>query len=527
MEKYLPLNKILTKYCTIILLLVALFSSSLSYATGCSSRVEIENVCQTTYTTIPDVNFEQRLIDIGIDSEGGPTDGQILTADAEAQTSLLSLSSFSISDLTGIEAFINITHLDCSFNQLTSLDVSLNTALTGLNCYSNQLTSLDVSQNTALINLRCNSNQLISLDIRNGNNTNFYLFSATINSLTCISVDDPAYSTANWTEIDPGVVFSPGCDSYTAIPDANFEQKLIDLGIDTEGGPTNGFILTADAEAKTGSLDVSNSSISDLTGIEAFINIAHLNCHSNQLTSLDVSQNIALHTLYCQSNQLSSLDVSQNTALLYFICSSNQLSSLDVSLNTVLKDLRCNSNQLTTLDVSQNMALIQLYCQSNQLSSMDVSLNTVLTKLGCNSNQLTELDVRNGNNTNFTYFNATNNSLTCISVDDPAWSTTNWTNVDAGAVFSPDCDNYTAIPDANFEQKLIDLGFDTDGITGWILNSSAASVTYLYVNSSNISDLTGIEAFIGLTALNCHSNQLTSLDPVSYTHLTLPTNREV
>ncbi|GIR60333.1 MAG: hypothetical protein CM15mP65_29140 [Crocinitomicaceae bacterium] len=75
----------------------------------------------------------------------------------------------------------NLVFLDCGpaiflfnsildSNQITSLDVSQNTALTYLNCNINRLTSLDVSQNTALTYLNCNNNELISLDVRNGNN---------------------------------------------------------------------------------------------------------------------------------------------------------------------------------------------------------------------------------------------------------------------------------------------------------------------------------------------------------------------
>jgi len=51
--------------------------------------------------------------------------------------------------------------------------------------------------------------------------------------------------------------------------------------------------------------------------------------------------------------------------------------------------------------------------------------------LWCYNNQLTSLDVRNGNNINLQYFNAVNNSnLTCINVDDTAWSNANWTTID-------------------------------------------------------------------------------------------------
>ena len=45
--------------------------------------------------------------------------------------------------------------LDCEYNQLTTLDVSNNTALRELYCRNNQLTALDVSNNTALQRLDC------------------------------------------------------------------------------------------------------------------------------------------------------------------------------------------------------------------------------------------------------------------------------------------------------------------------------------------------------------------------------------
>jgi len=44
--------------------------------------------------------------------------------------------------------------------------------------------------------------------------------------------------------------------------------------------------------------------------------------------------------------------------------------------------------------------------------------------------------VRNGNNTNFTDYDSTNNpDLICIFVDDAAYSNTNWTNIDPASTF--------------------------------------------------------------------------------------------
>ena len=276
----------------------------------------------------------------------------------------------------------------------------------------------------------------------------------------------------------------------TLIPDANFEQALINLGYDT--GIPNGSVPTANINTVT-SLNVGyggpggSSNITDLTGIEDFIALTSLGCSFNQLTSLDVSANTALISLNCQNNsitsldlsnntdlyelwigsleltsldisnntdlsilgcfanQLTSLDVSNNTALTEFHCDSNQLTSLDVSNNTALTWLYCSSNELTTLNVSQNTALTGLNCEDNQLTSLDLSNNIALTRIHCNSNDLTILNLKNGNNlnlfgaiipnplipgTNQFGFRADDNpNLGCVIVDDSTYSENNWSEL--------------------------------------------------------------------------------------------------
>ena len=66
----------------------------------------------------------------------------------------------------------------------------------------------------------------------------------------------------------------------------------------------------------------------------------------------------------------------------------------------------------------------------------------------------------------------------------------------------------TAIPDPNFEQALIDLGYDTAPINGSVPTANISGVTNLNVSDKNISDLTGIEDFTALTNLYCGNNQL-------------------
>ena len=67
------------------------------------------------------------------------------------------------------------------------------------------------------------------------------------------------------------------------------------------------------------------------------------------------------------------------------------------------------------------------------------------------------------------------------------------------------------IPDNNFEQALIDLGYD-DIIDGKVAKCNIENVTNLDVSYRNIQDLTGIEYFTSLIILNCNNNNLSVLD---------------
>lgn len=78
----------------------------------------------------------------------------------------------------------------------------------------------------------------------------------------------------------------------------------------------------------------------------------------------------------------------------------------------------------------------------------------------------------------------------------------------------------TAIPDANFEQALINLGYDTGSPDGSVPTANISGVTSLSVGFLNISDLTGIEDFASLERLACGYNQISTLDLSQNTMLT-------
>jgi hypothetical protein len=223
--------------------------------------------------SIPDANFKAYLLgNTAINTDADPN--EISVNEASAFSGSISCSNLSISDFTGIEAFTALMSLDCSDNNISSLDVSQNTALTSLVCSGNNLNTLDVNQNTSLLELdcnnnsigmldvsqntavtilscyennlsslavnqniglttllcasnsintldisqntdltvfRCNHNNLTVLNMKNINTSTLTIFFAASNSLNCIDVDDVAASTSNWTNIDAGVNYSLNC----------------------------------------------------------------------------------------------------------------------------------------------------------------------------------------------------------------------------------------------------------------------------------------------------------------------------
>ena len=209
------------------------------------------------------------------------------------------------------------------------------------------------------------------------------------------------------------ILFSSiGVSQNTTIPDSNFEQALIDLGYDS--GPINGSVPTININ-NIPSLDVQSKNISDLTGIEAFINLTILNCSDNLLTNLNISQNTTLTQLFCNNNQLTTLDVTKLLDLSIFWCDNNGLQNLDVTKNTKLISLVCDGNELMALDVSKNINLNVLSCKSNMLTTIDVTKNTNLSRFQCGTNLISNLDI--SKNINLFVFSCERNQLSTLNTE--------------------------------------------------------------------------------------------------------------
>ncbi len=245
---------------------------------------------------------------------------------------------------------------------------------------------------------------------------------------------------------------------YTQIPDPGFEQFLINEGIDTEQVP-DGQVLTSQINSIV-QLEIfePEPNITDLTGIEDFESLEYLVIGITGLTSLNLSENTNLAAIFCIlnpelehinfngtealeyadifQNGLTSIDVSTNHQLVGLWAYQNQISDINLGENENLIDLVLDENLIIDIDVTGLVNLIGLGCNNNLVTELDLTQNTSLENLFIDSNQLTSLDIRNDNNTLIDIFIATNNpDLQCILVDDAAYSTANWPDIDATTTF--------------------------------------------------------------------------------------------
>jgi hypothetical protein len=180
----------------------------------------------------------------------------------------------------------------------------------------------------------------------------------------------------------------------TLIPDPYFESKLISLGVDSDGA-INGQILSSDAAAVT-YLDIGNSNnqgwITDLIGIDSFVNLVYLSCSGNQITSLSLNNLPLLRKLRVTSNQLTTLNLSSTVNLDTLWASNNLITTIDLSSCVNLVELRFTGNLITTLDLSNNVNLEYIYCYSNELDSIEFSTHPNLTFMSCWGNNLNTID---------------------------------------------------------------------------------------------------------------------------------------
>lgn len=123
---------------------------------------EREDTDRHTYITFADQAFEAYCLET-YDLNG---DGRFSRYEAE-RVLYIDCSGRGVSSLYGIEHFVKLRELNCSENNLLTLDLTHNEWLERLNCSNNELTLLLVDNLRLLDDLRCAHNRLSLLDLRN------------------------------------------------------------------------------------------------------------------------------------------------------------------------------------------------------------------------------------------------------------------------------------------------------------------------------------------------------------------------
>lgn len=358
-------------------------------------------------TNFPDDNFRSWLYEQEYGTDGVLTDEEI------AGIQSISVFNKGIRSLKGIELFTALTELDCSVNDLGSLDVSECTGLTSLICQACGLTSLDVSKNFSLGRLICTGNQLTSLDVSN----HFSLTTLTcdLNQLTTLNVSGCfALSTLSYTSNRiKGAGMDSLVESLPKLGEGNTRwMYVIGSSEDEQNEMTRAQVSAAEAKgwypARWAGYNQSGWDIwEEYLGIDADtvpstdLAIDETNFPDERFRNfllgqtygadgmLSESEIAGITTLNLNDRYIESLKgIEYLTVLTSLQCQRNKLSELDISKNTALTSLNCSDNQLTSLNVSGCAALTALTCSFNQLTVLDVSGCTALTNLSCYHNSI-------------------------------------------------------------------------------------------------------------------------------------------
>ena len=182
---------------------------------------------------------------------------------------------------------------------------------------------------------------------------------------------------------------------FVDISDENFEQALIDQGIDDF---IDGKVRLDRVEALKTLQIKTDYGITSLSGIEFFTSLETLWVWHNDLSSIDVSKNTKLVYLGLYDNPITSLDVRQNTSLQILSVSETKVREIDLSKNVNLVEFVGARSSLEKLDFTNNLSLQRIYIWETNVSELDLSHNLRLTDLWASDTDLKSIDLSSNKN---------------------------------------------------------------------------------------------------------------------------------
>ena len=435
-------------------------------------------------------------------------DNRLRNLDLNTNTAL-SLLNCKSNALTELELGSNtvLQELYCDDNALTELDLTMNTDLRILACRYNALTELDLSMNTALEQLWCSGNYLSHLDLTRNESllliecvSNFRFvevdssYALNLNELPGFDIsrafgwhpedvqDSIVHFVGNYSSAvyyyDSGrdtlqfqlVAETPIATDSISFPDSVF-RDYVSKRFDADG---DGFLSLSERD-KVRTIDVSGMGIHDLQGIGCFSNLVELDCSDNFLSTLDFLD-------LCYDS------VRFNDFLADLDCSGNHLTSLDLSYFSRLKYLRADSNSLyVAVDDERAFNLMQLP-DFDLVKAYDWQGGYVEDSILHFEEEIVTYAYETGFNT-------------VDSLPRFALQTKFPVAIEVDTVYFPD-EAFRAYVAEHLDKS-------GDGVLN---EEELNNVITLNVSGLGIRDLTGIGYFVGLAALDCSDNELTSLD---------------
>jgi gliding motility-associated-like protein len=402
-------------------------------------------------TAIPNAAFEQKLIDLSIDTNG--LNGNILNTDAAAQTSL-TLSGTTITNFTGLEAFVNVVTLDLGNNLFTTVPLNTLTALESLTFAGNDvITSLDVSQNVALKILNIQSNlslagdpPITTLNLANntnlqdlqiarfGNLSNLTLpVTATLTKIRITYIADPTLNFSVCSGLKDLYIQESSVNTVITLPTvftvleklnfSNINIPTIDLtnysnlkDLNLSGTYVQNLLLP-----NSTTLEKIYILIHNLQGLQNFgslPNLKELYLRANQTTPLTVnlSQNLQLTKLDLGDNDMSIINLTQNVALIDLVLDSNLFTNINITNNVNIKNLRLSYNLLPSINVTQNVLLENFSITNNLLPNLNVTQNINMWGLDISNNLFTGSGLNLTQNALLRYLKASFNQISSLNI---------------------------------------------------------------------------------------------------------------
>jgi Leucine-rich repeat (LRR) protein len=408
-------------------------------------------------TNFPDANFRSWLLE---NFPGYIHDGHV------NNWGVFNLSGKNISNLKGIEYFTNLSSLNISNNNLTSVDLSHNTNLEDLYCSNNQLTSLNLSNLTNLEILDCSNNKLTTLSTSD---------KSYLKTLNCSS--NTLLTTLFCYRCDLTTLNVTGC---TALKDLRCYE---------------------------------NASLTAITGLANCAAITYLDCEDCAITSLPgVNSMSNIATLLARNNKLTALTVANKS----------KLATLRVGGNTTLASLACNNNALTTLDVSGCTGLTELFCYENaNLAAITGLANcTAITYLDCEDCAITDLTGVN-NMTNIATLLARNNKLASLAINYKGSLVTLRVSGNTTLTTLSCCRNALTSLNITGCTGLKELRcYENANLTTITGLADCTAITYLDCEDCKISDLSAVNTMTNIQKIYARNNKLTTFAVTGKSDLT-------